>query len=76
MSIIEFSELIPVETSLGSGYAMLFESGEHDNYWTVILDNGAIVTFTQDKIRVSRSYTHGRGISDRQMKKIIGTGTR
>lgn len=69
--IHEFEELIPVETPLGSGYAMLYEGGEHDNYWTVILENGALVTFTQDKIRVSRSYTHGRGISDKEMKKII-----
>jgi hypothetical protein len=69
--IHEFGELIPVETPLGFGYAMLFESGEHDNFWTVALENGAIVTFAQDKIRVSRSYTHGRGISDSQMKKII-----
>lgn len=70
--IHEFEELIPVETPLGSGYAMLYEGGEHDNYWTVILENGALVTFTQDKIRVSRSYTHGRGISDKEMKKIVG----
>ena len=69
--IHEFEELVPVETPLGSGYAMLFESGEHDNFWTVALENGAIVTFAQDKIRVSRSYTHSRGISDAQMRKII-----
>jgi len=37
----------------------------------VIMDNQAVVTFTQEQIRVSRSYTHGRGISDRQMKAII-----
>ena len=67
----ELDELVPVETPLGSGYAMLFESGEFDNYWTVILENGALVTFTQDKIRVSRSYTHGRGIDDDEMRKII-----
>lgn len=69
--MLEFDELVPVETPLGSGYAILFESGEHDNYWTVILENGAIVTFTQDKIRVSRSYTHGRGIDDEEMREII-----
>ena len=69
--IHEFDELVPVETPLGFGYAMLFEPGEHDNFWTVALENGAIVTFAQDKIRISRSYTHGRGISDGQMKKII-----
>ena len=68
---VQLHELIPLETPLGFGYAIIFETGEHDNYWTVALDSGAIVTFAQDKIRISRSYTHGRGISDRQMRKII-----
>lgn len=71
MSIHEFSELVSVETPLGHGYAMIFESGEHDNHWTVAMDNGAVVTFRQDQVRVSRDYTHGRGISDAQMRKII-----
>ena len=70
--IHEFEELISVNTPLGHGYALLFESGEHDSYWTVILDNQAVVTFTQEQIRVSRSYTHSRGISDAQMRDIIG----
>jgi hypothetical protein len=69
--MIQLSEMISVETPLGHGYAMIFESGEHDNFWTVAMDNGAIVTFRQDQVRVSRDYTHGRGISDRQMRKII-----
>jgi hypothetical protein len=68
---IQLDELIPVETPLGFGYALIFEGCEHDNYWTVALDNGALVTFTQDKIRVSRSYTHGRGISDAEMREIV-----
>jgi hypothetical protein len=50
---------------------MLIETGEHDSWWTVIMDTGAVVTFTQDQIRISRSYTHGRGISHKQMKQII-----
>lgn len=69
--IHEFRELIPVKTPLGSGYAMFIEPGEYDTYWSVVLDNQAVVTFTQEQIRISRSYTHGRGISDRQMKQII-----
>jgi hypothetical protein len=69
--IHEFGELIPVKTPLGPGYAMLLEAGEYDTYWTVVLENQAIVTFTQDQLKVSRSYTHRRGISDKQMKKII-----
>lgn len=67
----ELSELISVNTPLGRGMAMFIESGEFDTYWTVALDNCAIVTFTQAEIRISRSYTHGRGISHRQMKEII-----
>lgn len=50
---------------------MFVELGEHDHYWTVVLDNQSVVTFTQEQIRISRSYTHGRGISDAQMKQII-----
>lgn len=69
--IHEFRELIPVKTPLGSGYAIFVELGEFDTYYTVVMDNSALVTFTQDQIRVSRSYTHGRGITDNQMKQII-----
>lgn len=69
--IHEFGELIPVTTPLGSGYAMFVEPGEYDTYWTVVLDNQAVVTFTQEQIRISRSYTHSRGISNSQMRKII-----
>jgi hypothetical protein len=50
---------------------LFVESGEHDSFWTVVLDNQAVVTFTQEQIRISRSYTHGRGVNDRQMKAII-----
>lgn len=69
--IHEFRELISVNTPLGHGYAMFLEPGEFDSYWTVVLDNQAVVTFTQEQIRISRSYTHGRGITDSQMRKII-----
>ena len=68
---IQLNELIPVKTSLGDGYAIIFETGEHDNYWTVALESGAIVTFRQEEIKISRSYTHGRGISNEEMKEII-----
>lgn len=50
---------------------MFLEAGECDTYWPIVLDNQAVVTFTQEQIRISRSYTHGRGISDAQMRKII-----
>lgn len=69
--VVQLQEMIQVTTPLGRGYAVIFESGEQDNYWTVIIENGAIVTFPQDKIRAARSYTHGRGISDEEMREII-----
>lgn len=72
--IIQLDERLSVETPLGHGYAVIFESGEDDNWWTVALDNGAIVTFQQSKVRMSRSYSHGRGIDDVEMATIIGGG--
>lgn len=69
--IIQLDEQLSVETPLGHGYAVIFESGEDDNWWTVALENGAIVTFPQSKVRLSRSYSHGRGISDKQMRKMV-----
>ena len=33
--------------------------------------NGALVTFTQGRIRMSRDYTHRRGISDQDMQTIV-----
>lgn len=67
----EFTTTISVSTPLGDGEAILIECENHDNFWTVILDNGAIVTFRQEKIRAGRSYTYGRGINDQEMIKII-----
>lgn len=69
--VIQLHDLIGVITPLGEGYAILIEAQQHDYWWTVVLDNGAIVTFPQNKLRVCRSYTHERGISDEEMKRII-----
>lgn len=71
MSLLQLTELIPVETPLGHGYAIVLEVNEHDAYWTVALDTKAIVTFTQDRIRICNSYTLRRGISDERMREII-----
>lgn len=71
MTALQLKELIPVKTPIGDGYAIIVELGEHDNYWTVAMSNGAIVTFQQQKIRISRSYTHDRMIDDAEMKEII-----
>ena len=69
--IHEFEDLVPVDTPLGQGLALLIECDRHDNYWTVIMNNGAVVTFQQEKIRVHRSYTYGRNLTDKAMKEII-----
>lgn len=69
--IIQLDEQLSVETPLGHGMAIIFESGEDDNWWTVALDNGAIVTFKQKKIRMARSYSHERGISDEVMRGMV-----
>ena len=70
--LIELKQLIPVTTPVGRGYAILVECEVHDQWWTVVLDdNCAVVTFKQEKIRVRRSDTHGRGISDEEMIQII-----
>lgn len=73
MALLQLTEIIPVETPLGDGYAILVESGAHDNYWTVALENKALVTFTQDRIRIANSYTHRRGITDERMAMIVKT---
>jgi hypothetical protein len=58
--IHELANPFKVDTPLGRALALFVESTTTDNYWTcVILDNGAIVTFTQDKIRMARAYTLG-----------------
>lgn len=67
----QLPELIKVETPLGRGWAILVEGTAHDYFWTVALDTGALVTFTQDQIRITNSYTHGRGISHERMAEII-----
>ena len=63
---------MPVLTPLGTGRALLVERTQHDYYWTVALDDTqALVTFCQDKLRICRSYTHERGISDEEMREIV-----
>lgn len=69
--LIQLTEAIQVETPLGKGYAILVESTSEDQYWTVALQNGALVTFMQSKIRIANSYTQERGITDEQMRSII-----
>jgi hypothetical protein len=71
VSAIQLTESIPVETPLGSGMAVIFEGGEHDNAWTVILESGAFVTFPQSEIKACRSYYPNRNMTIKDMKAII-----
>jgi hypothetical protein len=70
--MIQLTETIPVETPLGSGTAILFRPGEHDNSWTVILEEtGAFVDFPQREIRACRSYYPRVRMTTEEMKEII-----
>ena len=71
MSFHEFQQSKRMITPLGMGYVWFVETEIDDNWYTCILDNGALVTFRQSKLRVARSYTMLRGIDDDQMKEII-----
>ena len=65
-------EPIGVDTPLGKGYAIFFESANDDNFWTIALnDSCAIVTFKQKDIRINRCYTYSRSITHKQMAEII-----
>lgn len=69
--IHQLNELIQMETPLGEGWAVILETTAHEYFWTVALENGALVTFTQDRVRVAESYTLGRGMTDGRMKEAI-----
>lgn len=68
---IQLSEVIPVETPLGSGVAIIFQAQEHDNCWTVMLESGAFVTFPQSEVRASRSYFPRVNMTQQDMRDII-----
>lgn len=70
--IYEFRDPIEVDTPLGRGRAFFVQFTAHDNYWTVALNESkAFVTFTQDRLRATNSYTQRRGISDERMREVI-----
>ena len=58
MSVVVLPELIEMETPLGRGHAIVLETTAHDYFWTVVLGNGALVTFPQDKVRAARSFMY------------------
>lgn len=72
MSIHEFAQAIHVQTPLGHGLALFVETGNHEQNWTVALTKSrAFVTFQQKFIRIAKSYSDRRGITDEQMMQII-----
>jgi hypothetical protein len=71
MAIFQLTELIQMKTPLGDGWAIVLETTAHDYFWTIALESGALVTFTQDRIRIAESYTLHRGLNDARMRDII-----
>jgi hypothetical protein len=71
--LIQLIERIAVETPLGRGDAIFYESTTEESYWTVIIrDTSAFVTFKQKFIRAANNYTEEVGtLTDKKMKKII-----
>lgn len=72
----EFQDPIWVKTPLGEGVAILIESSPHDNHWTVILQNKAIVTFRQSEVLSGNNYSAGIGLSHKQMRKTLKKATK
>lgn len=79
----EFTDPVPVITPQGRGCAIFVSSSGHDHYWTVVLDHIISntkwpasgcpgVTFRQSEILFARSYTLGLGMSDADMRAILG----
>lgn len=68
---IILDEWIPVVTPLGTGYAFMIETENHDNWYTVFMQDRSIVTLRQEKILTQKSYTHGRDMSDAEMRSAI-----
>lgn len=70
---LELKERIEVDTALGRGYAVIFESDNDENFWTVIINHSrAFVTFKQREIRVAPNYTWGMDFPNERMLKILG----
>jgi hypothetical protein len=74
-TVTELREHIPVTTPQGPGHCFLIESGGVDQWWTVGLLSGAVITIPQDKVLLARSYSYGRGITDGEMRGIIAKAT-
>ena len=69
---IELTEWLEVETPQGRGYAIIFESDNDENFWTVILnETGAIVTFKQKFVKASPNYSWGRNFPHEHMAEIL-----
>lgn len=71
MSTTILPEWLALDTPQGRGHAFMVETGQGDNLYTVILENRAIVTFTQDRVLACKSYTHRRGMDDVELRAAI-----
>jgi hypothetical protein len=70
--LLELREPWGVETPLGRGYAIIYERGNDESYWVVVLNkSGAIVTLKQRFVKCVRNYTAQRNFSHEEMAKVI-----
>lgn len=70
--VLQLDPPLYVDTPLGAGMAIIYESDTNDVFWTVILkDSKAIVQFRNNQLHAGNSYTFGLGITDEAMRKII-----
>lgn len=71
MAVVVLEDWLPVECAQGRGYVFAIEFEKADNWYTILLQNRAIVTLPQEKVLTLPSYSHGRDISDDAMKAAV-----
>lgn len=70
--MIEFHNLLDVETPLGKGIAFMLESRDNDYFWNVILtETRAVVCFRQEQLLIGKNYSMGWGRTDEDMAVIL-----
>jgi hypothetical protein len=66
--IHEFEKPVLVETPLGQGYVWYVTDGkmfENDCFTVILMESGIVKHFTSEQIKVSKNYTYGIGINDK-----------
>jgi hypothetical protein len=70
--LLELREPLEVDTCVGRGLAIIYERGNDESFWVVVLHkNGAIVTLRQRFVKCVRNYTAGRNFSDKEMRQVL-----